>query len=59
MEAADSDLTMGPGWHHGIMGTSQCSHSSDLTAPAQAHRQIESCFQFWNSNISHFSVLTI
>ena len=59
MEAADSDLTMGPGWHHGITGTSQCSHSSDLTAPAQAHRQIESCFQFWNSNISHFSVLTI
>ena len=30
---ADSDLTMGPGWHHGIQGTSQCSHSSDLTAP--------------------------
>ena len=30
---ADSDLTMGPGWHHGITGTSQCSHSSDLTAP--------------------------
>ena len=33
--------------------------STQLSHSAQAYRQIESCFQFWNSNILHFSVLTI